>query len=596
MSTSCGSPCYAAPELVVSDGLYVGSAVDIWSCGVILYAMLCGYLPFDDDPENPDGDNINLLYKYILNTPLAFPDYVSEDARDLLRKMLVPDPKKRCSMKTIMEHPWLSEHRDLFKKSVEELEKEVVDPIALPLAAMPPQPELPLSPVGNPNIPGTTDRTEPPIAVQSPPSEPDDAKPTAEDDQTVPNQEEEASGEAMEIDQKEEQQTVQSDETPRASDAKEVEALTEEEKDKVPDIHVSEREESMTRDISSLELPAAAHADNESTSGKDATMSDQRSATSESRMSEDAPRPSPQPSKTVSKRVHQRGAEKLLSFLSGTRTADSIAERQTSPGRTTRKTTRPFSTSVEQQRPPSGHHSILHAKFLSSMQRHQQQQQQDIKAVPGARNEGPTISMSTPQGVGITRQQLALKPLPRAPQEPSRSSMPATTTSPQPTVGTSHPVRGTRRKALSLFVNPMATENDTKLTGSVSSKRPAPRYQQPHSSRSRLLANKENRQSSIPPSVSERNTRLPPSPTSPEVLPKDYKHRSAGKKLMDWFKKKPLSKCFFFAFVVSCLNRSKNRYQRQTLRAVGAPAIQPNFSYASHAHWQAARSLCSGFQ
>ncbi|KAI9257241.1 kinase-like domain-containing protein, partial [Phascolomyces articulosus] len=107
MSTSCGSPCYAAPELVISEGLYVGSAVDIWSCGVILYAMLCGYLPFDDDPANPDGDNINLLYKYILNTELAFPDYVSADARDLLRKMLVPDPAKRCTMQTIMVHPWL---------------------------------------------------------------------------------------------------------------------------------------------------------------------------------------------------------------------------------------------------------------------------------------------------------------------------------------------------------------------------------------------------------------------------------------------------------------------------------------------------------
>ncbi|KAI8080048.1 kinase-like domain-containing protein [Halteromyces radiatus] len=115
MSTSCGSPCYAAPELVISEGLYVGSAVDIWSCGVILYAMLCGYLPFDDDPANPDGDNINLLYKYILSTPLAFPDYVSPEARDLLRKMLVPDPAKRCSMEIIMNHPWLQPHKSLFE-------------------------------------------------------------------------------------------------------------------------------------------------------------------------------------------------------------------------------------------------------------------------------------------------------------------------------------------------------------------------------------------------------------------------------------------------------------------------------------------------
>ncbi|KZT54739.1 kinase-like protein, partial [Calocera cornea HHB12733] len=77
MVTSCGSPCYAAPELVISEGAYVGSAVDVWSCGVILYAMLAGYLPFDDDPSNPDGDNINLLYKYIVSTTLTFPDYVS---------------------------------------------------------------------------------------------------------------------------------------------------------------------------------------------------------------------------------------------------------------------------------------------------------------------------------------------------------------------------------------------------------------------------------------------------------------------------------------------------------------------------------------
>ncbi|GES79096.1 Pkinase-domain-containing protein [Rhizophagus clarus] len=122
MATSCGSPCYAAPELVISEGLYVGSAVDIWSCGVILYAMLSGYLPFDDDPSNPDGDNINLLYKYIINTPLVFPDYVSPGARDLLRKMLVPDPAKRCDMKTIMSHKWLEPYASIFEYTIKELE------------------------------------------------------------------------------------------------------------------------------------------------------------------------------------------------------------------------------------------------------------------------------------------------------------------------------------------------------------------------------------------------------------------------------------------------------------------------------------------
>ena len=127
MQTSCGSPCYAAPELVISDGLYVGSAVDIWSCGVILYAMLAGYLPFDDDPANPDGDNINLLYKYIVNTPLSFPEYISAEARDLLSIMLVPDPVRRADLGTIMQHHWLKPYAYFFDKSVEDLERTAME-------------------------------------------------------------------------------------------------------------------------------------------------------------------------------------------------------------------------------------------------------------------------------------------------------------------------------------------------------------------------------------------------------------------------------------------------------------------------------------
>lgn len=110
MATSCGSPCYAAPELVVSDGIYTGRKVDVWSCGVILYAMLAGYLPFDDDPANPEGDNINLLYRYITNTPLVFPEYVTPHARDLLRRILVPDPRKRADLFEVARHSWLAEY------------------------------------------------------------------------------------------------------------------------------------------------------------------------------------------------------------------------------------------------------------------------------------------------------------------------------------------------------------------------------------------------------------------------------------------------------------------------------------------------------
>jgi len=97
--------------------------------------MLAGYLPFDDDPANPDGDNINLLYRYIVSTPLSFPDYISTEARDLLGLMLVPDPLRRTTLDGVMRHPWLGAYHSIrtdgqpnaFGKTVDELEKAALD-------------------------------------------------------------------------------------------------------------------------------------------------------------------------------------------------------------------------------------------------------------------------------------------------------------------------------------------------------------------------------------------------------------------------------------------------------------------------------------
>ena len=74
--------------------------------------MLAGYLPFDDDPANPEGDNINLLYKYIISTPLTFPEYVSPHSRDLLRRMLVPEPCSRADLFEVSRHTWMQPYID----------------------------------------------------------------------------------------------------------------------------------------------------------------------------------------------------------------------------------------------------------------------------------------------------------------------------------------------------------------------------------------------------------------------------------------------------------------------------------------------------
>ncbi|KAH7037585.1 uncharacterized protein B0I36DRAFT_420402 [Microdochium trichocladiopsis] len=104
LRTSCGSPHYAAPELV-SRRKYRGDKVDIWSLGVILYAMLCARLPFDD-PDIP-----RLLAKATKGI-YEMPGWLSHNAQDLIRKMLQVDPKDRISTRKIWKHPLVVKYAD----------------------------------------------------------------------------------------------------------------------------------------------------------------------------------------------------------------------------------------------------------------------------------------------------------------------------------------------------------------------------------------------------------------------------------------------------------------------------------------------------
>ncbi|KAG2603638.1 hypothetical protein PVAP13_4NG001900 [Panicum virgatum] len=99
---SCGNPQYAVPELL--DGRpYEGPEVDVWSCGVILYAMFCGRLPFD-----AGTDDISDLRRNVRRGDFRrLPSWVSDDARDLISSMLIVRPQKRATITEVRAHRWL---------------------------------------------------------------------------------------------------------------------------------------------------------------------------------------------------------------------------------------------------------------------------------------------------------------------------------------------------------------------------------------------------------------------------------------------------------------------------------------------------------
>ncbi|GMI81989.1 CBL-interacting protein kinase 25, SNF1-RELATED PROTEIN KINASE 3.25 [Hibiscus trionum] len=107
LHTQCGTPSYVAPEVLRKNG-YDGAKADIWSCGVILFVLLAGYLPFQ-------AENLMKMYRKVFKAEYEFPPWVSNDARRLISKLLVPDPEKRISIPGIITNPWF---RKGFSRSV----------------------------------------------------------------------------------------------------------------------------------------------------------------------------------------------------------------------------------------------------------------------------------------------------------------------------------------------------------------------------------------------------------------------------------------------------------------------------------------------
>ncbi|CEP60920.1 protein kinase HSL1 LALA0_S02e02696g [Lachancea lanzarotensis] len=113
LETSCGSPHYASPEIVIGKA-YNGGPSDVWSCGIILFALLTGHLPFNDD-------NIKRLLLKVQSGKFQMPQSISSEAKDLLSKILVVDPAKRLTINEILFHPLLAKYSNKRTKSSSDL-------------------------------------------------------------------------------------------------------------------------------------------------------------------------------------------------------------------------------------------------------------------------------------------------------------------------------------------------------------------------------------------------------------------------------------------------------------------------------------------
>nr|XP_027194566.1 serine/threonine-protein kinase BRSK2-like [Dermatophagoides pteronyssinus] len=100
LETSCGSPHYASPEIIRGEK-YDGRQADVWSVGVILYALLVGALPFDDD-------NLRQLLEKVKRGTFHIPHFVPPECQDLLRRMIEVDANKRITLSEVIRHPWVT--------------------------------------------------------------------------------------------------------------------------------------------------------------------------------------------------------------------------------------------------------------------------------------------------------------------------------------------------------------------------------------------------------------------------------------------------------------------------------------------------------
>ena len=111
LKTKCGSPCYAAPEIIKGNN-YDGFQIDVWCCGIVLYNMVCGDVPFE-------GETNKELFKNIIECEPEYPDFLSDDCKKIIKSILVNDPKRRITIEKIKESEFYLKGKKLCKINYE---------------------------------------------------------------------------------------------------------------------------------------------------------------------------------------------------------------------------------------------------------------------------------------------------------------------------------------------------------------------------------------------------------------------------------------------------------------------------------------------
>ncbi|XP_076885365.1 CBL-interacting protein kinase 23-like [Bidens hawaiensis] len=145
--TTCGTPNYVAPEVINNKG-YDGAKADLWSCGVILFVLMAGYLPFEDS-------NLTALYKKIFKADFSCPPWFSSSAKKLIKRILDPNPLTRITATEVIENEWFKkgytpprfEQEDVSLADVDAIFNEAGDAAVLVVEKRDERPGVPAQPV-----------------------------------------------------------------------------------------------------------------------------------------------------------------------------------------------------------------------------------------------------------------------------------------------------------------------------------------------------------------------------------------------------------------------------------------------------------------